>query len=259
MGEKLKLYGFNNLTKSLSFNIYDVCYAKSQRAQKDYIAYIDEQYNSKRLTDILYEVANMIGAQVLNVSKQDYHPQGASVTMLLAENERKGTEEVDDRVILGHLDKSHITVHTYPEYHPETNIATFRVDIDVSTCGKISPLKTLNYLIQCFDSDIISIDYRVRGFTRTIDGKKCFIDHKITSIQDYISEEIQERYDAHDINIYSANIFHTMMIIKELNLSNYLFGKDVNEFTPKERLKISNDLRQEMIEIYSGSNVYDNE
>ena len=28
MGEKLKLYGFNNLTKALSFNIYDVCYAK---------------------------------------------------------------------------------------------------------------------------------------------------------------------------------------------------------------------------------------
>ena len=51
MNEKLKLYGFNNLTKSLSFNIYDVCYAKGQREQKDYIAYIDEQYNSKRLTD----------------------------------------------------------------------------------------------------------------------------------------------------------------------------------------------------------------
>ena len=29
MENKLKLYGFNNLTKALSFNIYDVCYAKS--------------------------------------------------------------------------------------------------------------------------------------------------------------------------------------------------------------------------------------
>ena len=38
--EKLKLYGFNNLTKSLSFNIYDICYAKSQREQEDYIKYI---------------------------------------------------------------------------------------------------------------------------------------------------------------------------------------------------------------------------
>ena len=53
MKEQLKLYGFNNLTKSLSFNIYDVCYAKTPREQKDYIAYIDEQYNSKRLTHIL--------------------------------------------------------------------------------------------------------------------------------------------------------------------------------------------------------------
>ena len=55
MGEKLRLYGFNNLTKALSFNIYDVCYAKTAREQKDYIAYIDEQYNSDRLrTCLLY-------------------------------------------------------------------------------------------------------------------------------------------------------------------------------------------------------------
>ena len=69
---KLKLYGFNNLTKTLSFNIYDVCYAKSEREQKDYIAYIDEQYNSERLTRILCDVTESIGAHVLNISKQDY-------------------------------------------------------------------------------------------------------------------------------------------------------------------------------------------
>ena len=56
---KLTLYGFNNLTKTLSFNIYDVCYAKSERAQKDYVAYIDEQYNSERLTRILCDVTRM--------------------------------------------------------------------------------------------------------------------------------------------------------------------------------------------------------
>ena len=53
MENKLKLYGFNNLTKSLSFNIYDVCYAKTARAQQEYIAYVDEQYNSERITDIM--------------------------------------------------------------------------------------------------------------------------------------------------------------------------------------------------------------
>ena len=75
MKEKLKLYGFNNLTKSLSFNIYDVCYAKTQREQKDYIAYIDEQYNSERLIKILTNVTEMIGATILNISSQDYEPQ----------------------------------------------------------------------------------------------------------------------------------------------------------------------------------------
>ena len=61
-------------------------------------------------------------------------------------------------------------MHTYPEIHPVDGIATFRVDIDVSTCGVISPLKALNYLIHQFDSDIVTVDYRVRGFTRDIEG-----------------------------------------------------------------------------------------
>ena len=60
MKDKLTLYGFNNLTKTLSFNIYDICYAKTAREQKDYIAYIDEQYNSERLTSILVHVTEMI-------------------------------------------------------------------------------------------------------------------------------------------------------------------------------------------------------
>lgn len=29
MKSKLKLHGFNNLTKTLSFNIYDICYAET--------------------------------------------------------------------------------------------------------------------------------------------------------------------------------------------------------------------------------------
>lgn len=261
--KRLKLYGFNNLTKTLSFNIYDVCYAKSQREQIDYIKYIDEQYNSERLTNILCDVTDMIGASVLNISKQDYDPQGASVTLLISE---KGYHETIDEScncgrwreeIAAHLDKSHVTVHTYPEYHPDNAIATFRVDIDVSTCGTISPLNTLDFLIDSFDSDIITIDYRVRGFTRDQSGKKLFLDHKMTSIQDYIREETLRRYDAIDVNVYQSNIFHTQMLIKEIELKNYLFKTDVYELPPKERLEISNNLRKEMIEIFSGTNVYD--
>ena len=241
------------LTKSLSFNIYDVCYAKTQREQKDYISYIDEQYNSDRLTKILTHVTEMIGAKVLNISKQDYEPQGASVTILVAEG---SMIPVEGDTVVAHLDKSHVTVHTYPEYHPDTCLATFRVDIDVATCGEITPLSTLDYLIGSFDSDIITMDYRVRGFTRDVAGKKLFMDHKITSIQDYIDTETLQRYDAVDINVYQANLFHTKMLIKEIDLQNYLFNTDVYELPPKTRLAITDSLRKEMIEVFSGSNIY---
>ncbi len=252
MDQKMTLYGFNNLTKSLSFNIYDVCYANTAREQRDYIAYIDEQYNSERLTKILTHLTEMIGATVLNISRQDYEPQGASVTILIAEESMIPSGDT----IVGHLDKSHVTVHTYPEYHPETSIATFRVDIDVATCGEITPLSTLDYLIGSFDSDIITMDYRVRGFTRDVIGKKLFIDEDMISIQRYIAQETLHRYDAIDINVYEANLFHTKMLIKELDLQNYLFKTDVYELPPKERLAITNNLRREMIEIFSGRNIY---
>ncbi len=253
MENKLKLYGFNNLTKSLSFNIYDVCYAKTAREQRNYIAYIDEQYNSERITNIMTNLTEMIGAKVLSVSKQDYDPQGASVTFLIAEG---SMVPLNGDAVVAHLDKSHVTVHTYPEYHPDNAIATFRVDIDVATCGEITPLSTLDYLISNFDSDIITMDYRVRGFTRNVEGKKLFIDHDITSIQDYIAHETLLKYDAVDINVYQANMFHTKMLIKEIDLQNYLFNTDVYELAPSRRLEISTSLRREMIEIFSGCNVY---
>ena len=252
MEQKLKLYGFNNLTKALSFNIYDVCYAKTPREQIDYIAYIDEQYNSERLTKILTNLTDMIGANVLNISKQDFDPQCASVTLLIAEQTMVPVGETQ----VAHLDKSHVTVHTYPEYHPETCLATFRVDIDVATCGEITPLSTLDYLIGSFDSDIITMDYRVRGFTRDVNGQKLFLDHKIASIQDYIDPKTLRKYDAVDINVYGSNLFHTRMMVKDIDLQNYLFKTDVYELPPKVRLDIMHNLRKEMIEIFSGRNIY---
>lgn len=249
--KELKLYGFNNLTKTLSFNMYDICYAKSPEHRQAYIDYIDEEYNSDRLAGILSDVANIIGANILNVAKQDYNPQGASVTMLVS-------EEQDAPIpanVVAHLDKSHITVHTYPESHPNKGISTFRADIDVSTCGKISPLAALNYLVTNFYSDIAIIDYRVRGFTRDLDGKKFFIDHKISSIQNYLDKEKKELYQMIDVNVYQENIFHTKMILKDFDLNNYLFGTAKKELLPSEKKKIKQRLTKEMAEIFHGKNI----
>ena len=246
--DKLKLYGFNNLTKSLSFNIYDICYAKTEKQRQQYVEYIDEEYSSARITATIKKIVDMIGAEILNVSSQDYDPQGASVAVLIAENRRKTSE------ILAHLDKSHVTVHTYPEFHPDSSIATFRVDIDVATCGEISPLSTLDYLIDSFDSDIITMDYRVRGFTRNLEGEKIFIDHPIDSIQDYI-EETLNRYEVYDINVDQANLFHTKMKLKEIILEDYLFHLE-EELDEEEKEEITESIRQEMMEIFHGKNLY---
>ncbi|RRQ22279.1 adenosylmethionine decarboxylase [Thiohalobacter thiocyanaticus] len=260
---KLRLHGFNNLTKTLSFNIYDICYAKTARHRKEYIEYIDEAYNAERLTQILTEVSNIIGANILNIAHQDYEPQGASVTMLISEEPVLSEEELANverpgplpDAVVAHLDKSHITVHTYPESHPDGGISTFRADIDVSTCGRISPLRALNFLIHSFESDILTIDYRVRGFTRDVKGKKHFIDHKINSIQNFMSRDTRNRYQMIDVNVYQEHSFHTKMILKEFDLDNYLFGTGVEELGQKEEKEIRLRLQKEMMEIFYGRNI----
>jgi len=278
--KKLKLESFNNLTKTLSFNIYDICYAHSEQAQKEYISYIDEAYNAERLTQILTEVAQIIGANILNIAHQDYDPQGASVTMLISElplteeplnleapgplagatpsRHPQAALELEAPVkesVVAHLDKSHITVHTYPESHPDIGISTFRADIDVSTCGRISPLRALNYLIHKFESDIVITDYRVRGFTRDVKGTKHYIDHKINSIQNFVDKQTLAKYQAIDVNVYQENIFHTKMMLKDFKLDNYLFGIREPDLTPQESRTVTQRLKHEMSEIFYGTNI----
>lgn len=262
INKKVKLHGFNNLTKSLSFCIYDICYTQTPEQRKAYIEYIDEQYNADRLTAILNEVCDIIGANVLNVARQDYEPQGASVTILVSEeaihasdiDTEEGPGPLPDSVV-NHLDKSHICAHTYPESHPNDGINTFRADIEVSTCGLISPLKALNFLIHSFDSDIVTLDYRVRGFTRDVNGDKLYIDHDINSIQNFMDQETRDSYQMIDVNVYQENLFHTKMVLKEWELDNYLFGVSSKDLTEEQRAVIIDRLEWEMKEIFYGRNL----
>ena len=259
---KIKLHGFNNLTKTLSFNIYDIVYANNKADIQKYIEYIDEVYNAERLTQILTDVADIIGANILNIARQDYEPQGASVTMLISE-ESLASENISNEsspgplpdAVVAHLDKSHITVHTYPEAHPENGISSFRVDIDVSTCGRVSPLKALNYLIHSFDSDIVIMDYRVRGFTRDVDGKKHYIDHDINSIQNFLADDTKQLYQMLDVNVYQENMFHTKMLRNDFDIDNYLFGSLQHDYSKAQIDKISQQLKCEMEEIFYGKNI----
>ena len=125
----------------------------------------------------------------------------------------------------------------------------------MSTCGLISPLKVLNYLIHSLDSDVVTVDYRVRGFTRDVDGTKHYIDHDINSIQNYLTEDTRNAYQMIDVNVYQENLFHTKMMLKDFNLDNYVFGVDASELDPEEAALIEERLKREMLEIFYSRNV----
>jgi S-adenosylmethionine decarboxylase len=216
------------------------------------LEYIDEEYNSEKLRSILEEVTNIIEAKIVTISTQDYDPRGASVTVLINEGHSPRSGGA-----VAHLDKSHIAAHTYPENNAANGIATFRVDIDVSTCGMISPLKALDFLIDSFDSDIVLMDYRVRGFTRDITGHKVYIDHDITSIQDYISDQILDKYTTYDINIVSDNTFHSKMLLKSMKIENFLFDSDSAGMSKPEKTRVRALLKKEMREIFECRNLYE--
>ncbi|MEA1151881.1 S-adenosylmethionine decarboxylase, partial [Klebsiella pneumoniae] len=72
-------------------------------------------YDAERLTQILTDVVDIIGANILNIARQDYDPQGASVTILISEQPVTPTDsQIEESpgplpdTILAHLDKSHI-------------------------------------------------------------------------------------------------------------------------------------------------------
>lgn len=204
----LKLHGFNNLAKTLGVSLYLVD-AVEPSAFSAYARDIDKRFSAAALAGLLTHVTELIGASILNLASQDYDPQGASATLLIAE-----PETLLPSSLVGHLDKSHMAIHTYPEVQPVDGMAVFRADIDIATCGLISPLKSLDFLLAHFRPDVVTIDYRIRGMTRNESGAKCFADHAIGSIQDFISDEARARFQMEDSNLPQARMFYTRLLAR---------------------------------------------
>ncbi|MCC6621390.1 MAG: adenosylmethionine decarboxylase [Deltaproteobacteria bacterium] len=216
--EKVKLSGFNNLTKILSFNLYDFAIATTEEQRQSYIAYIDERYSAARLRDIAREICRIIEANILAESIQDYDPVGASTMTLMSDVKGGGGAGVQL-----HLDKSHITTHTYPDASDPEGICTFRVDLDVATCGEIVPLRALDFMFRSFECDVVYIDYVVRGYTRLESGKKIYNDHPLDSIQDFIARDILERYvHRQDVNMPADNTWQTKLMTRAVDPRDYV-------------------------------------
>lgn len=217
-----QILGFNNLTKALSFNLYDFAVATNEEERASYIRYVDERYSAKQIEAMLIRIAEIMDATVLNVSSKDFDPWGASVVLLMSD--AKAGEHANlmaQSTVSLHLDKSHICAHTYPDSLDPNGICSFRVDIDIATCGSISPLYALDFMFKSFESDVVVCDYVVRGFTRSKDGSKLYMDHDINSIRDFISPNILKQYATVDDNNPANITFQTKFVRSELDETSY--------------------------------------
>ncbi|MBC7659029.1 MAG: adenosylmethionine decarboxylase [Chitinophagaceae bacterium] len=237
----IKLEGFNNLTKALSFNLYDFCVARNEAERDSYVKYIHDKYSAKRVTAILTGICDIIEANVLAVSDQDYDPWGASSLVLMSDIKGSGVGDVKM-----HLDKSHICAHTYPDFRADGQVCSFRIDIDIATCGEISPLNALNYMFEALDADVVIADYVVRGYTRDSRGRRVFMDHELRSIQEYIDPKIVEQYHCIDLALQSENIWQTKMMRTKMNERSYFVDGSNVDLEAAETRKYLEMVKNEM-------------
>lgn len=255
--ERIRLQGFNNLTKVVSFNLYDFFVARTEKERMAYIKYIDNEFSAARITATLEKIAQIIDAEVLSVSKQDYEPHGASSLVLMSDLGQDGVTEDDVaaaqracRSVAAHLTKSHLCAHTYPDWLDPNGMCSFRVDIDIATCGTIVPLRALDFMFESFENDVVIIDYVVRGFTRDTEGNRVYMDHKVSSIRDYIHPDILDAYDSEDLVLQNENIWQLKLKRRELDPAQYFDqGTDVNTEENRRALDL---VSREMAGIFYG-------
>lgn len=240
--QPMKLAGFNNLTKSLRFNLYDFCAACDDDERRSYQTYVAQHYNSAALTAVLRDIARTIDANVIVASPQDYSPWGASAMVLLSD-ETVETNRLPGHAAL-HLDKSHVCAHTYPEAHPTLPICSIRIDIDIATCGEITPLRALDGMFRAFDSDVVIIDYAVRGSTRDALGRRVYLDHPMRSISDFVDPSILASYECVDLSLPEHNIWQTKLLRIRFDEDSYF--RDPHRVQGERRREILDLVRREM-------------
>lgn len=199
---------------------------------------------------MLVRIAEIIDATVLNVSSKDFDPYGASVVLLMSDAKAgEHANLMSQSTVSVHLDKSHICAHTYPDSLDPAGICSFRVDIDIATCGTISPLHALDFMFQSFESDVVVCDYVVRGFARTTGGQRLYMDHEIESICEFVSPKILKLYETIDDNNAAGLTYQTKFCRRELDESSYFRNpKMVSAETCAEKMAL---IRKEMESILS--------
>lgn len=243
--ERIELQGFNNLSKTLSCNLYGFFFARDEEERHRFVRDIDARYCSDRIASILQRIATFIDAEVLSVSARDYAPHGASSLVLIGEEPSPGATGA---TVGAHLDKSHVCAHTYPDWTSPSGVCTFRIDVEVATCGVVVPVRALDLILEHFEADVAVIDYTVRGFTRDVEGRRVYCDHDVGSLCDHIAPALRDRYRHQDLALPGENIWQTRLCRRELRASDYL-AEDVDPASEQARAGLE-WVRREMAGIY---------
>ena len=88
----IKLDGFNNLTKALSFNFMTFVSPEMKVREKLIVSTFQERFTADKVTKVLKGICNIIEANVLAVSDQDYEPWGASSLVLMSDIKGSGVD-----------------------------------------------------------------------------------------------------------------------------------------------------------------------
>lgn len=222
-----------NLTRSLGLNAFQVFAANSDAGLQAAAHYLNAKYDTTFLIGLLEETADLIGAKVLNIASEQYDPLGTSVALLLADEGHPGpSQQLRTNSLLGHLDKSHLTVHTYPQLHLDTGLCSLRLDLDLATCGAVSPLETLPLLFTHITCDVATIDFRIRGYQPSGTGRLEFGSNEVASISDYLPAICKKHYLINEINVPEVLFYHTRMMRRNINPVNHMLPSD-------ERMQLS--------------------
>ena len=254
--EKVKLSGFNNLTKILSFNLYDFSIAFTEEQKAKYLDEISKKYSAERILEFSRRICEIINSDIISESKMNYDPVGASTMTLMSDVHGSKWEPFSDGSggvgVKQHLTKSHLTSHTYPDVSAPNGVCTFRVDFDIATCGDIIPLSAINYLFECFSCDVVYIDYVVRGYTRLDSGKKIYNDEYFNSIQDFIEPNILEGFEYRsDLNIPRDNIWQTKVMANLEDPKRFLLDQnDKNHPELETKMRLLGDEMKEVFHLY---------
>ncbi len=244
------IYKNYNINKNIYISIYNIYYVSSKNIYKYYIKYINNTYNNNKLINLIKNISKITNSKILNIYK---------INNELKFNKKNKNINKIKNILLSYLyNNNNICIYTYIENYSKNKIYTIRTDINIYSCGLISPLIYINNIITFFKSDIININYIINGFNKNINSKKHFIDKKFNSIKNFINKNIKQKYDFLDLNIYQENLYNTKMIIKKINIKNYIFKNLFKKYilNEKKKKKITKLILKEIYNIYYFKNIY---